>query len=68
MLAPKSHAYILAKMDLRRMTQGGDVEDRIRRYRQSPVTHANREDTSTNVRSMRSAIIDGLHNSLNSGD
>ena len=36
------------------------VEDRIRRCRQSPVTQANREDTPTNVRSMRSAIIDGL--------
>ena len=40
---------------------GGDVEDRVRRYRQSPVTHANHEDTSINVRSMRSSVIGGLH-------
>ena len=39
-----------------------DVEDRVCRYRQSLVAHANSEDTSTNVRSMRFAIIDGLHN------
>ena len=46
------------------------VEDRIRRYCQSPVTHANHEETSTNVRSTRSAIyasIDGLHNGWRSG-
>ena len=37
------------------------VEDRIvlRRFSQSPVTHANHEDTLTNVRSLRSAINDG---------
>ena len=54
MLAPKSH--ILSKDGLEAHVEGGDVEDRIRRFSQFPVTHANREDTSTNVRSMRSAI------------
>ena len=43
------------------------VEDRIRRYRQSPVTHANHEETSTNVRPTRSAIINGLHNNRRPG-
>ena len=43
------------------------MEDKIRRYRGSPVTHANHEDTSTNVRSMRYAIIDGVHNGRRSG-
>ena len=38
-----------------------DVEDRVRRYRQSPITYANHEYTSTNIRSTRPAIIDGLH-------
>ena len=41
------------------------VEERVRRYRQSPVTHANHEDGLTNLRSTRCAIydiIDGLHN------
>ena len=41
---------------------GGDVKGRVRRYHQSPVTRANHEDALTNVRSMGSAIIDGLHN------
>ena len=36
-----------------------NVGDRIRRYRQSPVTHTYHEDTLTNVRSMRSAVNDG---------
>ena len=43
------------------------MEDRIRRYRQSPVTHANHEEMSTNVRPTRSAIINGLHNGRRPG-
>ena len=34
-------------------------QDTIRTCRQPPVTHANHEDTLTNVRAMRSAINDG---------
>ena len=37
---------------------GTAVEDRVRRYRQSPITNANHKDTLTNVRSMRPAITD----------
>ena len=53
--------YIPSKDGLEAHEGKGDMEDRIRRYRQSPDMHDNREDTPTNVRSMRSAIIDGLH-------
>ena len=35
------------------------MEDRIRRNRQSPVTHANHEDTLNNVRSVSSARRSG---------
>ena len=44
------------------------MEDRIRRFSQSPVTHANHEDTLTNVRSMRSAINDGPSRMLTFGN
>ena len=62
MIAPKSHTvHLLANinMDLRRMKEGamwraGYVD--VRRYRQSPITHANHEDALTNARSMRPAI------------
>jgi len=37
------------------------VEDRVRRHRQPLITNANHEDTLTNVRSTRPAIMDGLH-------
>ena len=36
-------------------------------FGQSPVTHANHEDTSISARSMRFAIIDDLHNGRCSG-
>ena len=35
------------------------MEDRVRRYRQSPITNANPEDTLTNVRFTRLAVTDG---------
>ena len=45
------------------------VEGSIHRYRQSPVTHANHEETSTNIRPTRSAIIgDLLHEWLTFGN
>ena len=60
MLPLKSHASL--KVGPKAHEGGGDVEDRIRRYRRYPVAHVNYDDASTNVRSMRSAIIDGLQN------
>ena len=50
---------MLSKDGLEAHEGGGDVEDRVCRFRQSPITHANHEDTLTNVRSTRSAINDG---------
>ena len=45
------------------------MEGSIHRYRQSPVTHANHEETSTNIRPTRSAIIgDLLHEWLTFGN
>ena len=44
------------------------VEDRVHKFRQSPITNVNHEDTSTNVRSMRSAItVMAIYNGWRSG-
>ena len=48
MLAPKSHTY-LAKMDLRRMKEGAVWSARYVDTVKTPVTHANHEETLTNV-------------------
>ena len=48
-------------MILSRMVLYVHVEDRVRRHRQPLITNANHEDTLTNVRSTRPAIMDGLH-------
>ena len=69
MLPPESHTS-LAKMDLRHMMRGRcGGQGTYYRYRQSPVTHANHEETSTNIRPTRSAIIgDLLHEWLTFGN
>ena len=65
MFEPKSYTYIFTKDGLEAHEGGGDVEDRIHRYRQSPVTHANHEDTLTNV-DLKSMM--DLHEWLTIGD
>ena len=67
MLAPKSHTSLANRLEAYK--GGGDVEDRIRRNRQSPVTHANHEDTLNNIRSTSdSPSLMDLHEGLMFGN
>ena len=47
----------IRREDGREAHEGGDaVEDRLRRYRQCPITHANHEYALANAGSVRAAI------------